>query len=547
MSLGFIAPAGRPAETITPPGLRLQTTVALASPRRLWLRGRLLGYAPKASTRSPWWNRWPRREEPVPLARLETHVAGHQLQAAITVGRHGDWDATFDVSLPPSRRGWRIARTHLTFQSQSADACSVVLAPGPGVPGVTVVLLPPDATLAAQISSAPPFAFLADHRAAPILRSLRAHANRQFLCYLACVPPENEETQAGLALALNAAGWPHGQLLLLPAAADEADGVLAQALDRLRWLVAGSHHVDCLNLDTSDRPVLAALHQNEDRAPVRILEVSDAAGAAEDRWLHRRRVRPLHSGLVTRHPLVFCHGMLACSMLRLQLRDDYNYFSVMREYLEDRGFRVLFPRVLPTGGVATRARMLAEQIRRWTHEPVNLIAHSMGGLDARYLISHLGFAEQVPSLTTISTPHRGTYMADWFRANFGRRVPLLGALRTLGISVEGFNDCRPSVCRDFNARTPDDPRVRYFSYAGNVPLHKVTPMLRRAWELLEAEEGPNDGLVSVQSARWGEFLGTVYADHFAQTPDGLFIHPGEDFDSLTFFQRLGEDLARRGF
>ena len=79
-------------------------------------------------------------------------------------------------------------------------------------------------------------------------------------------------------------------------------------------------------------------------------------------------------------------------------------------------------------GIVLFRQMLKEQIRRWTSEPVNLIAHSMGGLDARYLISRLGMADQVRSLTTISTPHRGSFMADWFRANFDRRVPLLGAL-----------------------------------------------------------------------------------------------------------------------
>jgi hypothetical protein len=53
--------------------------------------------------------------------------------------------------------------------------------------------------------------------------------------------------------------------------------------------------------------------------------------------------------------------------------------------------------------------------------------------------------------------------------------------------------------------------------------------------------------VSVRSARWGEFLGTIYADHFAQTPDGLFVHPGENFDSLSFILHVVENLARRGF
>jgi hypothetical protein len=51
----------------------------------------------------------------------------------------------------------------------------------------------------------------------------------------------------------------------------------------------------------------------------------------------------------------------------------------------------------------------------------------------------------------------------------------------------------------------------------------------------------------VASAHWGEYLGTLAVDHFAQTPDGLFVRPGETFDSVGFFARLVEDLARRGF
>ena len=57
----------------------------------------------------------------------------------------------------------------------------------------------------------------------------------------------------------------------------------------------------------------------------------------------------------------------------------------------------------------------------------------------------------------------------------------------------------------------------------------------------------NDGMVSLASARWGEYLGTVHADHFAQTPDMKFVHPAEDFDALGFYVHVLENLARRGF
>jgi triacylglycerol lipase len=231
----------------------------------------------------------------------------------------------------------------------------------------------------------------------------------------------------------------------------------------------------------------------------------------------------------------------------MQLPEDLNCFSALRGFLRERGFRALFPQVAPTSGIVARARQLREQILRWTDEPVNIIAHSMGGLDARYLITHLGMADRVRSLTTIATPHRGTCLVEWFIQNFRNRVPLLLAMEAMGVNVDGFRDCRPSACQAFNARTPDMREVRYFSYCGAVPFNRVTPMLRRAWNLLNMLEGPNDGMVSVESARWGECLGVLNADHFAQTPDRIFVRPGEDFDALGFYFRLLEDLARRGF
>src|SRR5262249_46024994 len=134
---------------------------------------------------------------------------------------------------------------------------------------------------------------------------------------------------------------------------------------------------------------------------------------------------------------------------------------------------------------------LRDQVRRWTDEPVNIIAHSMGGLDARHLISRLGFSGRVRSLTTVATPHRGSALAEWFVINYRDRVPLLRGLEALGVNVDGFRDCCPEACRAFNAVTPDAAGVRYFSFGGAVPLERVTPPLRRGWLLLTPREGPN--------------------------------------------------------
>jgi triacylglycerol lipase len=239
--------------------------------------------------------------------------------------------------------------------------------------------------------------------------------------------------------------------------------------------------------------------------------------------------------------------MLAFSTIKMQVPENLNSFNSLAQCLRDRGFRALFPQVAATSGIVERAKQLREQILRWTDQPVNLIAHSMGGLDARYMITHLGMADRVRSLTTIATPHRGSFMADWFIANYRNRVPLLLALEAFGVNVDGFRDCRPAVCQAFNETTPNAPNVAYFSYGASVPQARVTPFLRRAWTVLTPVEGPNDGMVSVASARWGEYLATIAADHFAQTPDAMFLRPGEDFDSPGFCSRVIEELVRRGF
>ena len=535
------------AESPAPPEPRLWVGETLASSRRLWLRGRLAALPPLPSTNGHWYKRWwGKAEVPQPprTGRLEARVSGTVLEAEVPISPDGRFEALLPAELPPARRGWRLARNRLTYAGKTFEACALVLTPTPAATRAIIVVLP----IAATLNHEPLASALARGSR---LNGWPADTPGQPIYYLAAVPVDGEDQQRELALATTALGWPAGHFVLLPAARDVAPSTLAMGVDRLRWLFAGSLDLEVFNLESEAAPLLAAhLSPAEDRARVVLL-----VNAENDSWhvrhlqdgVSREGLRPLRARRVTRFPLVFCHGMLAFSTIRMQLPENLNSFASLGQSLRDRGFRALFPEVAPTSGIVDRAKQLYEQIQRWTDQPVNLIAHSMGGLDARYLISHLGMADRVKSLTTICTPHRGTFMADWFIANYRNRVPLLLAMEAMGINVDGFRDCRPSACAAFNAATPDMPGVTYFSYGGAVSQSRVTPFLRRAWTLLTPVEGPNDGMVSVASARWGEYLGTIAADHFAQTPDAVFIRPGEDFDAAGFCFGVIEELARRGF
>ena len=531
---------------------------AFGAGQRLWVRGRLLLTAPRdpAETRRWWQLRRKGERPPLPATlRLETRFSSQRLEADLPVNGDGRFEATLTACIRAARRGWRTACHRVKYAGQTAEACNIVLLPPDDAPAGATVLLPLSVTWSAEGPQLLHGSAAATHVPQRLTQLRRMVGGAFPVYYLACVSPHGPDPRAELALAATALGWPAGHFLVLPTELKDSSKAFAAALDRLRWLFAGHLDLWMLNLEPS---AAAVIEENrtprDDRALAR--ELKDRREAPSRRPNDRRLgalrdaaplPRAARSALLTRHPIVFCHGMLAFSMLKMQIPEDPNYFSPLGEFLRQRGFRVLFPQVPATSGVVERAERLKEQILRWTDEPVNLIAHSMGGLDARYLITHLDMAERVRSLTTIGTPHRGSYMADWFAANYRQRVPLLLALEAVGLNVDGFRDCRLDVCREFNRKTPDRPEVRYFSFGGQVQPARLTPFLRRAWNILTPVEGPNDGLVSVRSATWGEYLGTIRADHFAQTPDGVFVRDREDFDSLGFFTRLVEDLARRGF
>jgi triacylglycerol lipase len=537
--------------------MRFQDT--LAAGQRLWVHGRVCSLPATTNGNGEskrWWQRW-RKGDPLPPStlKLETRISGTVFEAEVPVQPDGQFETTFTAALPPARRSWRVARHKIEYADHVAEAGNVVLAPSADASAGIVVILPLEATWPADAVGR-----LAPLKAAPhlpkLIKKLKQVAGRcNPIYYLACVPPQSEDRRPELALAAAELGLPAGHFILLCRPAKDAAAALVAAVDRLRWLFAGTLDLWMLNLEPCARSALeTSLGAKEDRAAMRKLSEGGEEAAAPAGQLPAPKtpqrvpvLRPTRAILLPKHPVVFCHGMLAFSMLKMYWPEEQNYFTPLRDYLGQRGFRVLFPEVPATSGVVERAGRLRELILNWTDEPVNLIAHSMGGLDARYMITHLGMAEQVHTLTTIATPHHGSYLADWFQANYRKRVPLLLALEAVGMNVDGFRDCRLDACRELNAHTPDMPQVRYFSFGGEVTPSHLTPFLRRAWNILTPVEGPNDGLVSVASARWGEFLGTIRADHFAQTPDSIFLRSREDFDSLGFFTRLVEDLARRGF
>ena len=137
---------------------------------------------------------------------------------------------------------------------------------------------------------------------------------------------------------------------------------------------------------------------------------------------------------------------------------------------------------------------------------VHIIAHSMGGLDARHMIVDLEMADKVASLTTIGTPHRGTILADHVLSHGG--VLLMDVLQRV-VDVEGFTDLTIASCEEFNRRAEDQEArnaVAYQAYASSEDFRRVFAPLIPSWLFIRDREGRNDGLVPFGSQQWTQEL-----------------------------------------
>jgi len=211
-------------------------------------------------------------------------------------------------------------------------------------------------------------------------------------------------------------------------------------------------------------------------------------------------------------PIVLCHGLLGFDRL-----GPFDYFMKIKTALSFAGANVHVTTVPPISSIAARAARLKEQLQVITQQhktKVHVIAHSMGGLDARYLVSHLDGSSYVRSITTLATPHHGSPVADWGMVNIGVKFRVVDLLTYLRVPHDAFMQLTTKYCtEEFNPATPNHPGVSYFSYgAAKTHVSYVNP-LHYFHNIIQQAEGENDGLVSVKSSKWGEYLGTIACDH----------------------------------
>lgn len=132
------------------------------------------------------------------------------------------------------------------------------------------------------------------------------------------------------------------------------------------------------------------------------------------------------------------HVYLSPGMFGFGRLGSYNYFSHVERELLARfaaaGHELVTHPIddLPTASIRRRATRLAEIVSQTSGgEPIHLLGHSTGGLDARLVASpatrsiaagSLTWMPRLRSITTMNTPHFGTPLASFFTTASGQHV-----------------------------------------------------------------------------------------------------------------------------
>lgn len=194
-------------------------------------------------------------------------------------------------------------------------------------------------------------------------------------------------------------------------------------------------------------------------------------------------------------------------------------------------------------------------------DKVNIIAHSKGGLDARYLITTLSMGEHVASLTSISTPHRGSELIHFLNKLPDGVYRFLASLFDRSFAKVGDEnpDCyhsskqlAPTYCEEFNNSTPDVEGVYYQSYTSTMKNIFSDSLLCIPYILMSLlTHQPNDGLVTIDSAKWGAFKGVFTNKYHRGITHGDMIDlKREDyhsFDILEEYCKIVSELREKGY
>jgi triacylglycerol lipase len=243
----------------------------------------------------------------------------------------------------------------------------------------------------------------------------------------------------------------------------------------------------------------------------------------------------------TKYPIVLAHGLAGFD----ELFGVYEYFYAIPDYMENKGATVFTTSVSQLNSTEARGEQLIDQIETITaitgKAKVNLIGHSHGGLDVRYVAATR--PDLVASVTSVATPHKGAELADYLVDNFenggfaqsvlaffaetlGTVIGLLSGSTNPQDAIAALESLSSAGTATFNASYPQGipssscnegsstvNGIRYYSWSGTgvlTNLFDISDVALGLTSLFYSES--NDGLVG----RCSSHLGDVIRDNYFQ-------------------------------
>lgn len=292
----------------------------------------------------------------------------------------------------------------------------------------------------------------------------------------------------------------------------------------------------------------------------KIIKICTQEVEYEAKKIEINKAREEKSVCKTKYPILLVHGVF--------FRDFRyaNYWGRIPKELQRNGASVHYGEQQSAATVESCAEELAEKIKKIVSETgcekVNIIAHSKGGLDSRVAITHFGVSPYVASLTTINTPHNGCIFSEYLVGKTPNQVKdyisntYNNTLLKLGDKSPDFvgavMDLSATSCKVRNEVTPDVDGILYESVMSycNKARHGRFPM-NVSYNVVKHFDGKNDGLVSIESAKWGTNFtllepkgkrGITHGDMIDLNRENI-----KDFDVREFYVELVSSLKNRGY
>ncbi|HYC55054.1 MAG TPA: triacylglycerol lipase [Candidatus Binatia bacterium] len=240
----------------------------------------------------------------------------------------------------------------------------------------------------------------------------------------------------------------------------------------------------------------------------------------------------------TKYPIVLAHGMAGFNTLFGVLE----YWFGIPGSLRDRGAKVYVTSVSQFNTTEARGEQLLAQVKTiaaLNGGKVNLIGHSHGGLDVRYVAAVR--PDLVASVTSVGSPHKGAALADYLRANvsggsftesvlaffansLGTVLGMLSGKSNPQDAIAALGSLTSAGMATFNAKYPQGVpstacgsgaatvgSVRYYSWSGTgILTNALDSSDNPLWLSSTFYPEANDGLVGKCSSH----LGTVIRDNY---------------------------------